>query len=82
MVEERDPGPGKTWVEVGVQTNGEGAEAVSALFNRHGTGGAVVSTEFECGSTGAGDAEGMGLVTVKTYSPAGTEGTQACKVRL
>lgn len=77
MVEEGDSGPGKTWIEVGVQTNGEGAEAVSALFNRHGTGGAVVSTEFERGLAGSGDTEGMGVVTVKTYIPVGTEGAQA-----
>ena len=45
MVEEADSGPGQTWVEVGVETDGEGAEAVSELFNRYGTGGAVVATD-------------------------------------
>jgi len=77
MVEEGDSGPGQTWIEVGVETNGEGAEAVSELFNRCGTGGAVVSTEWPDGVIGADDSGGTGVVSIKTYIPAGEEGAEA-----
>jgi len=76
MVEEGDTGPGQTWIEVSVETNGEGAEAVSELFNRYGTGGAVVSTDFGSGSNGLDD---RGVVTVNTYLPVSEEGVQARK---
>ncbi len=71
MVEEGDSGPGQSWIEVSVGTNGEGAEAVSELFNRYGTGGAVVSTNF--------DSDDRGVVTVKTYLPVGEGGVKARK---
>jgi ribosomal protein L11 methyltransferase len=77
MVEEGDSRPGQTWVEVGVETDGEGAEAVSELFNRYGTGGAVVATDFSHVLTALDDSEGAGVVTVKTYILVGKEGTEA-----
>jgi len=74
VVEEGDPKPGQTWIEVSVEINGEGAEAVSELFNRYGTGGAVLLTEFDRGLKGPDD---RGAVTVKTYIPAGEKGIEA-----
>lgn len=73
MVEGEDPKPGPTWIEVSVETNGEGAEAVSELFNRHGTGGAVLLTEFDRGFKGSNSK----VVTVKTYIPASEKGIEA-----
>jgi ribosomal protein L11 methyltransferase len=57
-----------SWLEVGVQADGEAAEAVSEVFNRYGRGGVVLSTEFddESGNTA--------VVTVKTYLPLDEEG--------
>jgi ribosomal protein L11 methyltransferase len=77
MVEERDPEPVRTWIEVGVETDGEGAEAVSELFNRYGTGGAVLTTDFSHVQTALDDSEGAGVVSVRTYIPAGREGDEA-----
>lgn len=77
MVEEGDAGLGQTWIEVGVETDGEGAEAVSELFNRYGIGGAVVATDFSHVLTALDDSEDTGVVTVRTYIPAGEEGAEA-----
>ena len=74
MVEEGDSGPGPTWIEVSVETDGEGAEAVSELFNRYGTGGAVVSMDFGSGFAEQDDSEGKEVLAVKTYIPVGEEG--------
>ena len=77
MVEGDDSRPGQTWIEVSVETNGEGAEAVSELFNRYGTGGAVESVDFGSGLGGTEGSEPRQALTVKTYIPVGQEGVEA-----
>jgi len=76
MVTEGDSRPDQTWIEVIVETDGEGAEAVSELFNRYGTGGAVESVDFGDDTDGADHKQ---VVTIKTYIPVGQEGIQARK---
>lgn len=77
MVEERDSGSGSTWIEVSVETNGEGAEAVSELFNRYGTGGAVVSMDLGSGFNAGDDSAHQKVVTVKTYLSVDEEGSRS-----
>jgi len=68
------------WIEIGVRCDGEGAEAVSELFNRHnavkqGHGGAVVEI-------GGFDARGeltQPTIIVRTYLPADEEGKALCR---
>ena len=68
------------WIEISVHCDGEGAEAVSELFNRHnavmkGHGGAVVEI-------GGFDARGeltQPTITVRTYLPADEEGRVLCQ---
>ena len=55
------------WLEFSVRTDGETAEAISELFNRFGTGGAVVEQRFrEHGDR----ADGEPYLTTKTFIPA------------
>jgi ribosomal protein L11 methyltransferase len=56
------------WLEIAVQVDGEGAEAVSELFNRYGQGGAVVEHRL---ADGLGAHERVDELVVKTYLPAG-----------
>lgn len=79
MVEEDGAHSAQTWIEVSVATDGEGAEAVSALFNRYGTGGAVVSRELSGETTYPGDGGTEEGLAVKTYIPIGEEGEEARK---
>jgi ribosomal protein L11 methyltransferase len=58
------------WLEISVQVDGEGAEAVSEVFNRYGRGGAVVEHLL---------LDGVDELRVKTYIPAGDE---AIKTRI
>jgi ribosomal protein L11 methyltransferase len=55
------------WLEFSVKTDGEMAEAVSELFNRFGTGGAVIEQRFpERGERTDGEPH----LTTKTFIPA------------
>jgi len=71
---------GLNWIEISVRCDGEGAEAVSELFNCYnagagGHGGAVVEI-------GGFDALGelmQPMVTVRTYLPATEEGRALCR---
>jgi ribosomal protein L11 methyltransferase len=76
MVEGGQLRPGQTWIEVSVETDGEGAEAVSELFSRYGTGGAVIATDFSHALSGSDCTDAVGIVTVKTYIPVGEEGAE------
>jgi len=71
-----DIGPGQTWVEVSVETNGEGAEAVGELFNHYGVGGAVAVITFDAEAACQEDGASPTALTVKTYIPAGEEGAE------
>lgn len=58
------------WLEIGVQVDGEAAEAVAEVFNRLGEGGAVIETLIhQDDSPYAGES----VVNVKTYLPANDE---------
>jgi ribosomal protein L11 methyltransferase len=63
-----------SWLEVSVQVDGEAAEAVSEIFNRHGRGGAVISTDFD------DELSNTAVVTVKTYLPLDREGLRTRKL--
>jgi ribosomal protein L11 methyltransferase len=54
----------KEWLEISVEVDGEGAEAVSEVFNRYGRGGAVIEHLLLEG-TGAHDQ--VDRMVVKTY---------------
>ncbi len=58
------------WLEFSVVTDGEAAEAVVELFNRHGRGGAVVETSIDCFEHELASASASSGVIVKTYLPA------------
>jgi ribosomal protein L11 methyltransferase len=76
MVDKGQQRPGRAWIEVSVETDGEGAEAVSELFNRHGTGGAVVTTDFGHALSVSRGTEAANVVTVRTYIPVGRDGAE------
>ena len=68
------------WIEISVRCDGEGAEAVSELFNRHnagpeGRGGAVV----EIGGFDAVGELRQPMITVRTYLPADERGRALCR---
>jgi len=52
------------WLEVSVQVDGEGAEAVSEVFNRYGHGGAVIEETISETDKAVG-----GTLTAKVYLP-------------
>jgi ribosomal protein L11 methyltransferase len=56
----------RDWLEVSVEVDGEGAEAVSEVFNRLGRGGAVVEHLV---SDGLGAHDDVNRLLVKTYIP-------------
>lgn len=56
----------RDWLEVSVEVDGEGAEAVSEVFNRLGRGGAVVEHLV---SDGLGAHDDVNRLMVKTYIP-------------
>lgn len=68
------------WIEISVRCDGEGAEAVSELFNRYnsgpdGRGGAIVDIG---GFNAVGELTDP-TVTVRTYLPATEEGKTLCR---
>ncbi len=69
------------WLEFSVTADGEAAEAVAELFNRHGHGGAVVETSIDCFEYELPSAYPQAAVTVKTYLPM-NEGAQQVRQRL
>jgi ribosomal protein L11 methyltransferase len=57
------------WLEVSVTIDGEAAEAVVELFNRHGQGSAVIEVPVDCFEHEMADAPSPSTVIVKTYLP-------------
>ena len=57
------------WLEFSVTTDGEAAEAVVELFNRHGQSRAVVETPLDCFEYELAQAPEPADVIVKTYLP-------------
>ena len=61
------------WLEISVRVDGEAAEAVSELFNRYGSGGAVLEHLL---ADGLGAHDDIDELVVKTYIQAGDVGTK------
>jgi ribosomal protein L11 methyltransferase len=64
------------WLEIGVTTDGEAAEAVVELFNRYGHGQAVIETSLDCFEHELEEAVQNSTVTVKTYLPLDVAGDE------
>ena len=65
----RRTGAGLHWLEISVTTDGEAAEAVVELFNRHGHGQAVVEIPQDRFELELESETGPSSVIVKTYLP-------------
>lgn len=63
----------ENWLEISVWLDGEAAEAISEIFNRYGTGGAVIEQRF---LDGAGAHDVVNELAVKTYIPADDAATK------